>query len=60
MKKIIAIVASLLLIAGAFSACGKTVATPTDAETTTGVVTDTDAVVTPDDAIEVITPEDVD
>ena len=58
MKKIIAIVASLLLIAGAFGACGKTVATPTDAETTTSVVTDTDAVVTPDDAIEVATPAD--
>jgi len=60
MKKIIVVIASLLLIAGAFSACGKTVATPTDAETTTGVITDTDAVVTPDDAIEVITPADAD
>ena len=60
MKKIVAVIASLLLIAGAFSACGKTVATPTDAETTTGVVTDTDAVVTLDDAIEVVTPTDAD
>ena len=54
MKRIIAIAASLLLIAGAFSACGKTTpATPTDVETTT-------AVVTPIDAIEVVSPADAD
>lgn len=52
MKKIIAICASLLLIAGAFSACSKTTpATPTDAETTT-------VVATADDAVEVASPAD--
>ena len=52
MKKIIAICASLLLIAGVFSACGKiTPATPTDAETTT-------VVATADDAVEVASPAD--
>ena len=52
MKRIIAIAASLLLIAGAFSACGKTTpATPTDVETTTTAAT-------LDDVIEVVTPVD--
>lgn len=59
MKRIIAIAASLLLIAGAFSACGKTTsATPTDAETTTTVATFADAVATPEDVVEVATPVD--
>ena len=61
MKRIIAIAASLLLIAGAFSACGKTTpATPTDAETTTAVATPVDAIATPEDVVEVVAPADAD